>query len=185
MDKAYDDKQFTKDFLELTARILKKLYAAETTEEVQEELNMLEQIASNKNAPASAKTDYGLAYLIEGKPWYDFQRGFEAVKEGADTAQDNEAFCWFVLGSLYLNGKPELQKDLISAKHWICKAADAGYKEAEILKDLYWGDHPVGFRDYLLEQIEKDYDRKQKLKKWLPGIIILIAVGLIIYLLLR
>ena len=103
----------------------------------------------------------------------------------ADEAQENESFCWFVLGSLYLNGKPDLPKDIVSAKYWIKKAVDAGYKEAEILEDLYWGDHPVGFRDYLLEQIEKAYDRKQIFKKWIPSVIILILVGLIIYLLRR
>ncbi len=72
---------------------------------------------------SAAKTILGLAYLLEGKPWYDFKRGFEAIKEAAES---EEPFCWFILGSLYLNGKPELPKDPISAKDRRDKAADAG-----------------------------------------------------------
>ena len=185
MDKTFTDKQFTKDFKELAAIITKRLQSADSTEEVQNELSMLEGLATNKNAPAAAKTIYGLAYLMEDKPRYDFKKGFDAVKEGADAAQENESFCWFILGSLYLNGKPDLPKDIISAKYWIKKAVDAGNKEAEFIYELNWGDNPSGFKEYMMDKIEKDYDRTQKLKRWLPIILTLIVVGLIIGILLR
>ena len=185
MDKTYTDKQFTKDFKELAAIITKRLQSADSTEEVQNELSMLEGLATNRNAPATAKTIYGLAYLMEDKPWYDFKKGFETVKEGADAAQENESFCWFILGSLYLNGKPDLPKDIVSAKYWIKKAVDAGNKEAEFIYELNWGDNPSGFKDYMMDKIEKDYDRTQKLKRWLPIVLTLIVVGLIIGILLR
>lgn len=185
MPSIYTDKQFSKDFTELTTLITQKLQAANSVEEVQQDLSMLESLATNKNAPAPAKTIYGLAYLMEDKPWYDFRKGFDAVKEGANEAQENESFCWFILGSLYLNGKPDLPKDIISAKYWIKKAVDAGNKEAEFIYELNWGDNPSGFKEYMMDKIEKDYDRTQKLKRWLPIVLTLIVVGLVIGILLR
>lgn len=181
MSQPYTDKQFTKDFKELTAIITKRLQSADSTDEVQEELSMLEGLATNKNAPAAAKTIYGLAYLMEDKQWYDFKKGFDAVMAGADEAQENESFCWFILGSLYLNGKPDLPKDIVSAKYWIKKAVDAGYKDAALIYELNWGDNPPGFKEWMTEKIEKDYDRKQKLKRWLPITLILAVIGLIVY----
>ncbi len=118
-------------------------------------------------------------------PWseYGFKRDIDAVKEGANEAQENESFCWFILGSLYLNGKPDLPKDIISAKYWIKKAVDAGNKEAGFIYELNWGDNPSGFKEYMMDKIEKDYDRTQKLKRWLPIVLTLIVVGLIIWIL--
>ena len=184
MEKTYPDKQFTNDFKELTAIITKRLQSADSIDEVQNELSMLEGLATNKNAPATAKTIYGLAYLMEDKPWYDFKKGFEWIKKGADDAQDNEPFCWFILGSLYLNGKPDLPKDIISAKYWIKKAVDARYEDAVLMYELNWGDNPPGFKEWMTDKMEKDYDRMQKLKRWLPIALILAVIGLIVYIIL-
>ena len=179
MSQPYTDKQFSKDFTELTTLITQKLQAANSVEEVQQDLSMLESLATNKNAPAPAKTIYGLAYLMEDKPWYDFKKGFEWIKKGADDAQDNEPFCWFILGSLYLNGKPDLPKDIVSAKFWIKKAVDAGYKDAVLVYEMNWGDNPPGFKEWMEDKMEKDYGRIQKLKRWLPIVLALAILGLI------
>ena len=168
-----DDKQFTKDFTELNKSLLQKLMVAQTTEEAQGVLDMVEGLAAQENSPAVAKTMYGLAYLIEDKPWYDFQRGFTAVKEAAES---EEPFCWFILGSLYLNGKPELPKDPIQAKYWIEKAANAGYKDAVLIKELQWGDNPEGFVGWLADRLEKE-------KRWRRligiGVIALVVIAVI------
>lgn len=71
MPATYDDKQFTKDFTELNKFLIQKLKEAQTTEDAQGDLDMMEGLASQENSPAEAKTMYGLAYLIEDKPWYD------------------------------------------------------------------------------------------------------------------
>ena len=166
MSLHYDDKQFTKDFMELNKSLIQKLTLAQTIEEAQGTLDMIEGLATQENSPATAKTMFGLAYLMEDKPWHDFKRGFEAVK---DAAEGNEPFCWFILGSLYLNGKPELPKDPVSAKYWIDKAADADYKDAQIIQELKWGDNPEGFVGWLAERLEKE-------TKWRRGI----GIGLIV-----
>lgn len=124
----------TPSYMDSANLFLAGLAMAETTEKALKALDDMEKEA--KEIPA-AKTILGLGYLLEGKPWYDFKRGFQAIKEAAES---DEPFCWFILGSLYLNGKPELPKDPISAKYWITKAADSGYHDAMVIRDIKWGD---------------------------------------------
>ena len=179
MSVTYNDIRVLEKYTELNKSILKQLNLAQTKEEAQVFLDMIEGLATHENAPLVAKTMYGLAYLMENKPWYDFTRGFEAVKEAAE---GDEPFCWFILGSLYLNGKPDLQKDLISAKYWLGKAAEAGYKEAVSIYDFEWGVHPDGFKDYVKRgEMEKDIRRSFFFKKVLIGLGMLIAIALIMY----
>ena len=169
----YDDKQFSKDFSQLSKSLIQRLMSAQTTEEAQGALDMVEGLASQENSPATAKTMYGLAYLIEDKPWYDFQKGFTAVKEAAES---DEPFCWFILGSIYLNGKPELSKDPVLAKFWIEKAADAGHKDAVLVRELQWGDNPEGFVGWLAERLEKE----NKWRRWIGiGVIVLVVIAAI------
>lgn len=179
MSDTYDDKQFTKDFTELNKFLIQKLKEAQTTEDAQGALDMMEGLVSQKNSPAEAKTIYGLAYLIEDKPWYDLQRGFSAVKE---TAESDTPFCWFILGSLYLDGKPGLPKDPVLAKHWIEKAADAGYQDAIRLRELQWGNNPEGFVGWLADRLEKE----DKLRHWIGvGVIVLAVIAVIILFLVK
>lgn len=179
MSVNYDDLQVLKDYTELNKSIIERLTLAQTTEEAQEYLDMMEGLATHENAPLFAKAMYGLAYLMEGKPWYDFGRGFDAVKDAAD---GDEPFCWFLLGSLYLSGKPSLQKDLVSAKYWIGKAAEAGCKEAVSVYDLEWGDNPEGFKNYVKSgEMEKDILRKLYLKMFFIGLGMVVAKILVLY----
>ncbi len=179
MSVAYNDIQVLKEYTELNKSILEQLNLAQTKEDAQEFLDMIEGLATHENAPLVANTMYGLAYLMENKPWYDLTRGFEAVKKAAE---GDDPFCWFILGSLYLNGKPGMQKDLISAKYWLGKAAEAGYKEAVSIYDFEWGDHPEGFKDYVKRgEMEKDIRRGYKLKMVLIGFGMVIAIALILY----
>ena len=174
----YDNIQFTKDFTELNKSLIQKLRAAQTVEDAQGALDMMKSLASQENSPAEAKTIYGLAYLIEDKPWYDLQRGFSAVKEAAES---DTPFCWFILGSLYLDGKPGLPKDRVLAKHWIERAADAGFQDAIRLRELQWGNNPEGFVGWLADKLEKE----DKLRYWIGVGVIVLAVIAILSLLLR
>ena len=102
----------TPSYMDSANLFLADLAIAETTEKALKALDDMEKEA--KEIPA-AKTILGLGYLLEGKPWYDFKRGFQAITEAAES---DEPFCWFILGSLYLNGKPELPKDPVLAQYW-------------------------------------------------------------------
>ena len=179
MPVTYEDLQILKDYTKLNESIIKQLRLAQTTEEAQEFLDMLENLATHENAPFVAKTIYGLAYLMEDKPWYNFKLGFESVK---DAANGDEPFCWFILGSIYLNGKPDLPKDPISAKYWLSKAAEAGYKDAVSIYDIEWGDNPEGFKDYVKSgEMEKDIWRRFFLRMGLIGLGFALAIILVLY----
>lgn len=174
----HDEIQFCEEYTKLNNSLITKLTLAQTSQEAQEALEMVEGLARCENSPAAAKTMYGLAYLMDDKPWYDFKRGFEAVKEAAES---DEPFCWFILGSLYLNGKRELPKDLVSAKYWIEKAAEAGNKDAIIIRDFEWGEHPEGFKEYVKTgELENDMRLMFYIKMGLIGLGI---IGVVFYLL--
>ena len=167
----------THSYIDSASLLLSKLMQAESSEEIQLVLDRLEEMATEDNAIPAAKTLFGLAYLMEDKPWYDFKRGFEALKEAAES---DEPFCWFILGSIYLNGKPELPKDSISAKFWIEKAAAVGYKDAIVVQEAQWGENPNSFPG-LSNRQEKD----NNWRLWIQvGLFVLAGIALI-FLILR
>ena len=168
----------TPSYMDSANLFLAGLAMAGTTEKALKALNDMEKEA--KDTPA-AKTILGLGYLLEGKPWYDFKRGFQAIKEAAES---DEPFCWFILGSLYLNGREDIKKDPILAKYWIKKAADKGYQDAAKIYDLEWGDNPEGFKEYVKSGVGLRDLRRIKIAKMvliglaLIGVIILVLFGL-------
>ena len=81
-------KEFTKLFGQLNERILSALSAAKSMAEAKEPLRMLENLAGY-DLP-QAKTMYGLALLMQDKPWYDSKKGLLWLKKGADEADGNE-----------------------------------------------------------------------------------------------
>ena len=167
----------TSSYMDSASLFLSRLAVAESTEEIQKALDGMEETA--KTIPA-AKTILGLAYLLEGKPWYDFKRGFQAISEAAE---GDEPFCWFILGSLYLNGRADIKKDLILAKYCIKKADDEGYQDAAKIYDLEWGDNPDGFKEYVKSGEGLRELRRIRYFKWaliglaMVGVIILVLLG--------
>ena len=159
----------TPSYMDSANLFLSRLAMAGTTEEIQKALDGMEETA--QEIPA-AKTILGLAYLLEGKPWYDFKRGFQAISEAAE---GDEPFCWFILGSLYLNGRADIKKDPILAKYWMKRAAEKGYQDAVVILKKQWGerDSSEGFVGVLADRIEGD-------RKWRRaigiGLIVLIGV---------
>ena len=179
MSVTHDRFQILEEYSELNKSIIKQLNLAQTIEDAQEYLDMLKGLATHENAPLVAKTMYGMAYLMEDKPWYDLRCGLDAIMEAAE---GNDPFCWFILGSLYLNGKPGMKKDLISAKYWLGKAAEAGYREAVSIYDFEWGDHHEGYKEYVKSgRMEKDIKRRLYLKMTIIGLGMIIAIFLILY----
>jgi TPR repeat protein len=99
--------------------------------DAKEALGMLENLAGY-DLP-QAKTMYGLALLMQDKPWYDTKKGLLWLKKGADEADGNEhdaSFSMFQYGLVLVDGQMGVPADPVTGKYWIDKAAAAGYKPA-------------------------------------------------------
>ena len=165
----------TPSYMDSANLFLSRLAMAERTEEIQSALDKMEDMG--KEAPA-AKTILGLAYLLDGKPWYNFNKGFQAIQEAAE---GEEPFCWFILGSLYLNGKTDIKKDPILAKYWIKKAAEKGYHDAIVILKEQWEDYPEG----IVGASSGQKNDKKRREKWIGiGLVILIGIVVLCYVLL-
>ena len=125
-------KEFTKLYSKLNKEIIAILNAATTMEQAKEGLEMMRGMAGY-DLP-QAKTMYGLALIMEGKPWYDMKKGLEWMKKGAEEAVTHDhgaSFCMYQLGLFLLDGLQGVPADPITGKYWIEKAAAAGHKEAK------------------------------------------------------
>lgn len=132
-------KEFTKLFDQLNKQIIATLSAAQTMSEAREALGMLENLAGY-DLP-QAKTMYGLALLMQDKPWYDTKKGLLWLKKGADEADGNEhdaSFSMFQYGLVLVDGQMGVPADPVTGKYWIDKAAAAGYKPAVKEQEKRW-----------------------------------------------
>ena len=128
---AAESKEFTEIYSDLNKRILAVLSKAKTMNDAKEALGMLENLAGY-DLP-QAKTMYGLALLMQDKPWYDTKKGLLWLKKGADEADGNEhdaSFSMFQYGLVLVDGQMGVPADPVTGKYWIDKAAAAGYKPA-------------------------------------------------------
>lgn len=134
-----ESKEFTEIYYDLNKRILAVLSKADTMNDAKEALGMLKNMA--KYELPEAKTMYGLALLMEDKPWYDSKNGLRWLKNGAEAAAAYEHpanFSMFQYGLVLLEGKLGVPADPIIGKYWIDKAADAGYEPARKEQNKRW-----------------------------------------------
>ena len=142
-----------------------------------------------KQTIAQLELKYGVSHSticralkgMRDKPWYDFERGFSAIKEAAETAPDNEPFCWYILGTMYLNGRKDIPRDPIQGKYWIDKAAAVGYHNAQVIQEIEWGNNPPGFKEWLGKRLEKE----EQIRRIALPCIIMIVIALIAYFIFR
>ncbi len=124
-------RRFTKEYMKLNKMISNQLVAAESMGEAKQGLDMLKQLASY-DLP-QAKTFYGLALLIEGKPWYDVEKGSKWLRKGAEEAEKAEhdaSYSMYQYGLMLLDGLQSVKKDTVWGKYWMEKAAANGFKLA-------------------------------------------------------
>ena len=134
-----ESKEFTEIYSDLNKRILAVLSKAKTMNDAKEALGMLENLAGY-DLP-QAKTMYGLALLMQDKPWYDSKKGLLWLKKGADEADGNEhdaSFSMFQYGIILVDGQLGVPADPITGKYWIDKAAAAGYEPAKKEQAKRW-----------------------------------------------
>lgn len=125
-------RRFTKDYMKLNRMISNQLVAAETMGEAKQGLDMLKEMA--KYELPQAKTFYGLALLMEGKPWYDVEKGSMWLRKGAEEAEVAEhdaSYSMYQYGLMLLDGLQGVRKDPVYGKYWMEKAAANGFKLAK------------------------------------------------------
>ena len=134
-----ESKEFTEIYSDLNKRILAVLSKAKTMNDAKEALGMLENL-TGYDLP-QAKTMYGLALLMQDKPWYDTTKGLLWLKKGADEADGNEhdaSFSMFQYGLVLVDGQMGVPADPVTGKYWIDKAAAAGYEPAIKEQEKRW-----------------------------------------------
>lgn len=132
-----DARQFSKDFITLIGHIIADLKAAESVEEVTAQFEMLKGLASH--GMPQAVTFYGLAYMMDDKPWYDSQKGMDILKKAAEGDDAQSGFSKHELGKIYMEGRKGLAPDPVSGRYWIGKAAELGYRPAVKDMETRWG----------------------------------------------
>lgn len=125
--------QFVGDYSDLLEIITGKIMDAEDYSEIEEPMGMLDHLA--ELGLDHARGMYGLAYLRDDKPWYDPEKGIEALKKAAE---NGDPFSEHMLGSILFNGQRGIPVDKIMSKYWLDKAAEAGYEPAQDDKAMIW-----------------------------------------------
>lgn len=140
-------KEFTKLYNDLNKKIASVLLSATTLAEAEDGLRMLERLAGY-DLP-EAKTMYGLGLLMGDKPWYDWKKGLEWLRKGAEEAAARTEH--MAADSMYqydiilldgdiilLDGQFGVPRDPVEGKYWIDKAADARSKLAIKEQNKRW-----------------------------------------------
>lgn len=129
--------QFSRDFITLIGHIISDLKAAESVEEVTTQFEILKGLASY--GMPQAVTFYGLAYMMDDKPWYDSKKGMDILKKAAEGDDAQSGFIKHELGKIYMEGRKGLAPDPVSGRYWIRKAAELGYRPAVKDVETRWG----------------------------------------------
>lgn len=132
--KKYTAKAFARDYQKLIKQIVKKLNNAKEAWEVDDQLQDLWDLADHGDVDALAL--YGLAFLKEGKGWYDPEEGRVALENAAEAGS---AMAQYYLGRIQLEDEGKIAGDPIMARYWLKQAVDQGYSPAIELWEQKWG----------------------------------------------
>ena len=78
---------------------------------------------------------------MEGKPWYDMNKGEKWLKKGAEeaaVAEHDASFSMYQYGLMLLDGMQGIRQDAITGKYWMEKAAAAGFRPAKKEQRKRW-----------------------------------------------
>lgn len=119
-------RQFFRDYENLTTMIYKAASVAVSLSEIEEQIKMLESLAAQNVLDSSAQL--GCIYMMEGKSWFDAEKAKQYLEHDA---QAGNAAAQFNLGLLYFQGKLDRGSDPVSGLYWIRKSAEQGFPYAK------------------------------------------------------
>lgn len=124
---------YGKERLRLLSIIASRLEKSQTFLEVEEALNALWNLADHGDLEALAL--YGIAYLMEGKEWYDAEEGRNAL---LNAAEEGLPMAQYYLGVLLLDGHEGVEQDPVTGKYWLEQSANKGYRRAIEFIEKRW-----------------------------------------------
>lgn len=107
---------------------LAKLYLLDKKKDLAKAVKWLEKACENEDIKPYAAYTYA-KILLDDNEFHNTARAIELLE---DTADDNN-WCVYLLGKLYLFGNDDVEKDKQKAIEWLTKSADDGNEYAEAL----------------------------------------------------
>ena len=142
---------------------LAKLYLSDEKRDLSKAVVLLETVCDNEILKPFAAYTYA-KLLLDDNEFHDTEK---AVKLLEETADDN-SWCSYLLGKLYLFGNDETERNKEEAIKWLTKSAEAGNEYAEALlqhsedyENAMLTNSIFGLFVSLARMIENDYSRSQ------------------------
>ena len=120
--------QAANDDNEFAMYSLAKLYLLDEKKELPQAVRWLEKACDFESIKPYAAYAYA-KLLLDGNEFHDTGKAIRLLEKNAD---DNN-WCSYLLGKLYLFGNDDVEKDKEKAVHWLTKSADDGNEYAEAL----------------------------------------------------
>ena len=148
---------------EVAMYALAKLYLSDEKRDLSKAVILLETVCDNEILKPFAAYTYA-KLLLDDNEFHDTEK---AVKLLEETADDN-SWCSYLLGKLYLFGNDETERNKEEAIKWLTKSAEAGNEYAEALlqhsedyENAMLTNSIFGLFVNLARIIENDYSRSQ------------------------
>ena len=156
-------RQASDDNNEFAMYSLAKLYLSDEKKDLSKAVALLENVCNNEKLKPFAAYTYA-KILLEDNEFHDTPKAIKLLEE---TADDN-SWCSFLLGKLYLFGNDDTERDKGEAIKWLTKSAEAGNEYAEALlqhsedyEKAMLTNSIFGLFVSLSRMIEDDYSRAQ------------------------
>jgi len=117
--------EYQKGQRKLFKMVTDRLKIARTISEAKQSLQTLLELAEHGDVDALMM--FGLALLMEDKPWYDAESGMAALEKAADS---DSPVAQYYLGKFLLEGEHGIPSDPITAKPLLEASANRGYPPA-------------------------------------------------------
>lgn len=110
-----------------------RLKKSQTISEAKQSLQTLLELAEHGDVDALMM--FGLALLMEDKPWYEAESGRAALEKAADS---ESPVAQYYLGMILLEGHRDIPADPITAKVLLESSANKGYPAATKIVEERW-----------------------------------------------
>ena len=125
--------EYQKGQRKLFKMVTDHLKKAQTIPEAKQSLQALLELA--EHGDVNALMMFGLALLMEDKPWYDAESGRAALEKAADS---DSPVAQYYLGKFLLEGEHGIPIDPITAKILLESSANRGYQPAMEIVQRRW-----------------------------------------------